>query len=309
MKNRIFVACAAIFACMLWASAFAAVKIGLNYAPPLLLAGVRFMFAGLLLVPLCGTPRSFVQSLCSNWSTLLLVGFFQTFLLYALFFPGMTMVSGATGAITIGSSPLFAALTAHVTTASDRFTRRSFAAIMLGILGISLLTLSAKPWRPGGFSELIGIGCLALGCVCSAIGNVLVARRRHTLGPVRLNSAQLFLGGAMLFLLSLGVHGTPHFTPAQPLLWSLLWLAGISSVGFSIWFRLLRTEGVSVSWLNTWKFIIPVFGALLSWMILPGESPRLGQIAGMVCVGVAVVLNYLPHRIVNRGVRPRTTMV
>lgn len=47
MKTKIL----AIFACLLWGSAFAGAKIGFEYTTPLHLSGMRFMLAGLLLIP------------------------------------------------------------------------------------------------------------------------------------------------------------------------------------------------------------------------------------------------------------------
>ena len=71
---------------------------------------------------------------------------------------------------------------------------------------------------------------------------------------------------------------------------ALLWLAGVSAIAFSIWFSLLKY--VSVSWLNMWKFLIPIFGAALSWVLLPNESPTAITLVGMSCVTAAVLLNY-----------------
>ncbi|NEW84143.1 MAG: hypothetical protein GZ094_17490, partial [Mariniphaga sp.] len=39
-----------------------------------------------------------------------------------------------------------------------------------------------------------------------------------------------------------------------------------------------------------WKFIIPVFGAILSWILIPNESPDLVSIAGITTTAIALVL-------------------
>jgi drug/metabolite transporter (DMT)-like permease len=64
------------------------------------------MISGLILIPFCGRLSVFFSEVSSQIRTVLLVSLFQTFLLYALFYTGMTMVSGAFSAIVIGSSPL-----------------------------------------------------------------------------------------------------------------------------------------------------------------------------------------------------------
>ncbi|RLD64942.1 MAG: EamA/RhaT family transporter, partial [Bacteroidetes bacterium] len=49
---RLNTAVLAIISCLLWSTAFAGVKIGLEYATPLQFAGTRFFIAGLLVFPL-----------------------------------------------------------------------------------------------------------------------------------------------------------------------------------------------------------------------------------------------------------------
>jgi drug/metabolite transporter (DMT)-like permease len=79
----------------------------LNIVPPFLFAGIRFFLAGLLLLSFCGGIKSYFKAI-------LLLSFFQTFLLYSLLFWGMSFVSGSIGAIVTGSSPLIAAIAAHI---------------------------------------------------------------------------------------------------------------------------------------------------------------------------------------------------
>jgi drug/metabolite transporter (DMT)-like permease len=72
----------------------------------------------------------------------------------------------------------------------------------------------------------------------------------------------------------------------------MLWLSLIAAIGFSLWFVVLNMPGVKVSEINVWKFIIPVLGAVLSWIILPDEKPEWIVIAGMVLVGLSLVVMY-----------------
>jgi drug/metabolite transporter (DMT)-like permease len=73
---------------------------------------------------------------------------------------------------------------------------------------------------------------------------------------------------------------------------ALLWLSFVSAFAFSLWYRLLQRPHVKVSELNMWKFIIPVVGAILSWMLAPGEKPELPTIAGMIIITVSLLLFY-----------------
>lgn len=282
----------AILACLLWSTAFAGIKIGLRYTDPFCFAGVRFMLAGLMLVPFWWWQnRDKARLLRENLKLILVVSFFQTFLLYALFYLGITLVSGAVTAIIIGASPLVAALLAHYCMGNDSLTPAKVFSLGLGVAGVIVLCVSREPWSsPAGLKEFGGIMLLLLSTVSSIYGNILVARDKKHMEPVMLNSIQIFLGGFFLFLLSLPLEGLPRKILPLEYYAVLLWLAALSAIAFSLWFVLLRRPGIRVSEVNIWKFIIPVFGAALSWLLLPGESPTVSSVAGMLSIALSIIL-------------------
>lgn len=285
----------AIIACLLWSTAFVGVKVGLKYAGPFGFAGHRFMLSGVLLLPFWWSRKPPWGAVLGHAGLIFRLAVFQTFLLYGLFYAGMTLVPGALAAMVIGASPLVAAVLAHYCMAGDRLAPMKGVGLSLGTLGVVVLSLSRQPWVSAtGLAELAGIGLLLLANVAGALGNILVARHKAKIDPVFLNSAQIFVGGLGLWLVSLLVETAP--TGALP--WdyyaALCWLAFLSAAAFSIWFILLRRPGVRVSALNLWKFLIPVCGALLSWLLLPEEQPGLWPVVGMLCVAAAIVVFNLP---------------
>lgn len=205
------------------------------------------------------------------------------------------MVSGATGAIVVGSSPLFTAITAHFLLRNDKITPYRMVSIAIGIVGVIIISISRQPWSFHGLKELTGILIIISGNVSSAIGNIIVARDRQNIHPIILNSAQIFSGGCLLLFISFFLEGVPNFIQPLKFYLVLLWLAGISAAAFSLWFILLKRQDVKVSELNIWKFVIPVSGALLSWTVLPDESPDIASIAGMIFVALSIMTANLPQ--------------
>ena len=246
------------------------------------------MLSGLLILPFCGRPSVVMAEVRSHWRVIFRVALFQTFLLYGLFFWGMTYVPGALAAIIIGASPLFSGLVAHMLMPGDQMNQQKWVSIGLAIAGVVLIAFHKDPFSRNGFSQAIGILLLVSSSVMSAIGNVLVSKAHSDLRPAVLSGAQIFLGGLMLFILSLLVEPLPTFQYPVLFYGAFFYLSAMSAVAFSMWFYLLKQPGVKVSELNLWKFIIPVFGAALSWFILPNESPNWISVAGMVCVGSAI---------------------
>ena len=280
----------AILSCLLWSTAFVGVKIGLRYSDPFSFAGIRFMLSGIMLIPFWWGHRPSWQEMSGNIRVLVLVSLFQTFFTYALFYKGISLVSGAVAAIIIGASPLTAAVVAHFTMKDDSMSVAKSFSLLIGLSGVALISVSRLPWlSPSGLGEFIGIGLLFFCTVASAVANVLVAREKKDLDPIFLNSVQIFLGGFLLLVLSFLVEGKAELITAPQYYYALLWLSFLSAVSISLWFVLLKRPGVKISQLNVWKFIIPVFGAILSWTLLPEESPSFVPLLGMACIAVAIV--------------------
>lgn len=272
----------AILACLLWASSFVTSKHALAYQTPLALASMRFILAGLIQIPLCGSLLAPFRMIRKEFTTVLLVSIFHTIYLYGTFFIALNWVKGAEGAIMIGAGPLASALMAHVMMHDDKMNRRTLASIAMGMAGVALISLASKPWNMDGLKEFCGLLLLLSGAVVSAIGNITVARRRGALHPLALNSAQMLVGGFALALIALVFEGVPQIVFPAPFYAQLMWLSIISAAGFGIWFHLLSR--VKVSKLNIWKFLIPLAGAALSWIMLPDESPTLPSLAGMALI-------------------------
>ncbi len=294
-RSNLSTAGLAIFACLLWSTAFVGVKVGLRHSDPFSFAGIRFMLAGLLLVPFWWQKGVTITLIRKEIKIIFLVAFYQTLLLYGLFYLAMTMVSGAVAAILIGASPLTAAVVAHFMVPGDTMSRPKFICLCLGMTGVVLLSVSRLPWiSPTGWQEFIGIFLLLISTISSAYGNVLVADKKSELDPVALNSLQIFLGGLLLYCISIPTYGVQLRLYPLEYYGVLIYLSLLSALSFSLWFILLRRPGVRISQLNVWKFIIPVFGALISWALLPEESPTVIPVVGMILIGISIVLFNIP---------------
>lgn len=281
----------AILACLLWGSAFAGAKIAFQYADPITLSGLRFTLAGLLLVPVLITRRIDLRGALRHWKFMLLFAFLQTFLQYGLFFLGLNRVPGSTSAIIIGAGPLFVAVMAHLTLHDDRMTGRKMAAIALGLIGIVFISLTGGGFAGSGPSFWGGVALLVLSNIVGSYTNIMVVKKKeYNISPVLLTSFANFTGGIMLLLTALFVE-KPSFGPYPVEFWpALAWLAIIPAAGFSIWYGLLQQPGVKVSELNLWKFIVPVTGCVLSWILLPGEKPNVASVAGIVIITLSLQL-------------------
>ncbi|MFT3739746.1 MAG: DMT family transporter [Breznakibacter sp.] len=293
VNNNIFLA---IVACLLWSTAFAGIKLGLPYTTPIQFAGVRFFLAGALLTPLAIRSGGFFTALKEHFSLIVWVSLTQTFILYALFYWGISMLPAGITAITVGAQPLFVALAAHFAMANERMSIQKTFSIGLGLVGIVLIAVGKSMDAESGPKQVLGFILLVASNLSSGIGNIIVSKQTKTASAVVLSSWQLMLGGSGLFVLSLFFEPFTGFVFPFPYYMALAWLSSLSAMAFTIWFVLLQRPGIKVSDLNVWKFIIPVFGAILSWWVVPGESADTVSVIGMLVIGLSLLWYNLQAR-------------
>lgn len=291
----------AILACLLWGSAFAGAKIGFQYADPIYLSGLRFTLAGILLMPVMWLKGVRLAPALRHWRFMLLFAFMQTYLQYGLFFLGLDKVPGATAAIIIGGGPLFVAIMAHFSLPNDKMTLRKIIAILLGLSGVVFISLAKGQFMSDNPGFYLGIGLLLLSNLVGGYTNIMVVKKKqYNISPIALTSFANFTGGLMLLLTSLVIEKPEiKWYPAEFYM-ALLWLAFIPAAGFSLWYSLLQRPEVKVSELNMWKFVVPVSGCILSWLLLPGEKPDVPSVIGIIIITLALQILQFPEHTFKR---------
>jgi drug/metabolite transporter (DMT)-like permease len=280
----------AIIACILWSTAYPFIKIGLEYSTPLHFAGSRFILAGLMILPFTIRPKLYLRMIRENQNLVLWVTLLQTVINYTLFYFGMDLVPGAIGAVIVGAQPFVTAIVSRIMIKDERFTRAKVLTIFLGLAGILLVSLGRQELQIGSKLELAGIAMIFIANISTATSNVLISRDGKKMNPLVLSSFSIFTGGLFIFALSFFVEDVPSKPDFPVRYWLvLIWLAFMSAFTFSKWYQLLQRPEVKVSELNLWKFIIPVFGAILSWILVPGENADWVTIVGIVVISLSLI--------------------
>ncbi len=285
---------AALVCCLLWGSAFPAIKLSyaqlgdLNSWQMVLLAGLRFTLSGVLVLAFARLKlKSKLMPPRREWPLLLTVAVLQTFGSYVLYYIGMAHTSGVKGSILITLSVFLVALAAHFMFPSDRLSWKKGIGLLLGFAGVIAANITLLGEETFVFS-VQGEGFILLHCVLGVVCTVLVRKYGGGTDIVRVSGAQLLIGGLML--IATGYAGAPQgvvFNAAALLL--LLYMAVLSAVAFTLWFVLLKYHKASL--LEQYKFAIPLFGALLSVLLVPGEhiGPEILAAVALVTAGTIIV--------------------
>ena len=281
----------AAFCCLLWGSAFPAVKIGLlsissaDSAEQLIFAGLRFFFAGVVTVLFhsASLRRLRLPARSSLWKATKL-GLIQTFVQYALFYIGMAHTSGVKGSVLMAVHVFFAILISAKLFHYERLNAPKLLGCLCGFGGVLLINLSGGGLG-GGFT-LLGDGAVLLAALANGFSISLFKRYAEGEDTLTLCGYQFIVGGGLLLLTGLCFGGTlPHFTGQSLLL--LGYMVLLSAVAQTIWSALTRYNPVGR--VAVYGFLNPVFGVLLSALLLrEGQqafTPYSLAALVLVCVG------------------------
>ena len=262
---------------------------------------MRFIISGLMILPFTVKPSVYIGMIREHWRVVAWVTILQIVINYSLFYQGLNLVPGALGAVIYGAQPLIIAVVAALMHKDDKLTRNKIITIIFGISGVIFISIGRQAFKLGTGLELVGIVMILVGNIATAVSNVVISLKSSELNPFVLSSSSLFFGGVVLYLISIPAESVPH-GPAPKEYWlALLWLSFMAATAFSIWYKLLQHPGVKVSELNLWKFITPVTGAVLSWMLVPDEHPEFLTILGMIIITSSLILFYRKNQEVPEG--------
>jgi drug/metabolite transporter (DMT)-like permease len=249
-----------------------------------------------MILPFTVKPAAYIKIVCENRKVVLWVTFLQTLLNYSLFYFGLDLVPGSLGAVIVGSQPLVTAVVAAMMHEEERLTRSKIITIVFGISGVILVSAGRQAFRIGSALEFLGVMLILGANIATATSNVIVSLKSKGMNPFVLSSFSLGVGGFIMYMFSFLIEG--HVRVNRPVAYwlDLGWLSFMSAFAFSLWFKLLQRPGVKVSELNLFKFIIPVVGAVLSWLVIPSENPEWLTVIGMIIITGSLVLFYFNRR-------------
>ena len=275
----------AVLASVLWAIVNPFIKQGLSYDfSPMNFAGLRFTVVGIILFAYTwhrGMWREIMQHR-RLFGNLILINMFMG---YTAFYFGVDFVSGAISSIVMGLTPLINVLLAHLVASNDRLNRYKVVSLAVSLAGLLLIVGTGSDGSPLDWRGIGGI-VLLLACILfQGYSAISVSEDKGKVDPIFLNAVQMFFGGLLIYGVGIAAEGFHPFW-AKPVGFyaSLGVLVFISVFAFSFWFMALRTEGTKVSDINMCRLINPVLGAVLSWIMLPGEYPDFSTVAGMAVI-------------------------
>ena len=274
-SNRKVVFLLASFCCLLWGSAYPAVKNGYllfsiaadDIPSKMVFAGYRFVLAGLLLLVVALVTRREVFNLSwKNLRQITLLGLTQTSIQYIFFYVGLAYTTGVKGSIMNATGTFFSVLLAHFIYHNDRLSLNKVLGCLIGFAGVMVVNFN-RDLLDFHFT-LLGEGFVVIAAFILSAATIYGKKISQSMDSITLTGYQLTIGGGALILAGYLTSGTlTGFTVKSSAL--LFYLVLLSSAAFGLWTILLKYNRVGM--VTIFNFLIPIFGAILSAIFL-GES-------------------------------------
>jgi drug/metabolite transporter (DMT)-like permease len=275
---------------LIWSSTWVAIKIGLEDCPPLLGAGIRFAFAGLVLLAVTAGGR---RTLRTDFRLAAVLGLFPFALTYGLVYWGEQYIPSGLAAVLFGVLPLYVALLGAVFLPDQPLRGRVIAGVLVAIGGLALAFAESIDLGDRELA-LAGAAALALAPVGAAVGNVSIKLRAGELDPVVLNGwAMLGAGVALLAVSALGETWSEAAWTAQAV-GSIAYLAVIGSavpfVGLTVLLRHISAQAMSFL-----AMLLP-FGALIFGATIYDERITARAVGGAALVAAGLLIAQMQRR-------------
>ncbi|PKK85198.1 MAG: hypothetical protein CVT48_06590 [Thermoplasmata archaeon HGW-Thermoplasmata-1] len=291
----VFVLGSIILATLLWGSAIPSIKIGYglfgvdtgDVLSVIVFAGMRFLLASMLILAFMAIRGISFRIERSNILLIAALSVMQTSLHYVLFYNGIIHTSGIKATILGGLGPVALVVMSHFAFRNDRMNARKVLGIATGFAGIVILNLSGLEKIGWSFS-IWGEGLILLATFLSGFANIAVKKAHGKMHPVALTAYQMLFGAAtMLAVGMMGGASPAKFDYSIGGCGLLLYMAFISGFGFVVWFTMLQR--VNVSRISAYKFLIPVFGTILSVVFL-AERLRWNHVVALGLVSASIIV-------------------
>jgi drug/metabolite transporter (DMT)-like permease len=294
----------------LWGTAMAAMKPLLVGGDPLLLASLRLLPAGLVLLlaaRLLGRPLRIDPS---DWPALLLFALIDGTVFQGLLARGLGQTGAGLGSVLIDSQPLLVALLARGLY-GEAINPVGWLGLLLGLLGILCLGLPPallRQWwlegpavvglRPWSHGEAWMLGAAA----AMAVGTVLCRAASRRSDPVVVTAWHMLIGGLPLLLATVLVPaleggwdpaaGWAALRPAWGLIdWGLMAYASLlgSALAYGLFFH-FASRG-DLTGFTALTFLTPVFALICGVLLLEERLLPLQWLGALLALVSVVLIN------------------
>ena len=275
----------AVLVSILWGANPVAIKLGLEDAPPIRLAWMRFLVGGVVIGLWAWTTGRFagLRMARAEWRPLILLGLLFTLQIGSMNV-GTSLTSAAHSAILLNLYAVHTVVLAHFLIPGDRLTLRKLAGVLVAYAGIVLL-FAHQIGR--GAPTLLGDAIMIVSAFILAERTIFLARAVQRFDLVKLLLSQALIGTVVFVFVSLVFEPSPTRWTAR--LATSLAYQGVLIAGFNFVVNLWLLRRYRPSALAAFFLTQPIFGVIAAALVA-GDPLTLDLLLASVAVAVGIGL-------------------
>jgi drug/metabolite transporter (DMT)-like permease len=268
-----------------WSSSFSVVKVGLDYAPPVLFAGGRTLLSGVIMSAVAlvwgGSPN-----LRRDWRVFAFLGMFNVVLFIGAQTFAVLYLPSGTAAVLIYLQPILVGVLAW-TVLGEPLTATKVAGLLLGFAGIAAVS-SGGLLDAAGEVTLVGVVSGVASALSWAVGTVGFKRYEARISTLWAVALPFLAGGAALTVLGLFLEPLSGVSWSGPLVSSVLYSAFIGTgLAWLLFFGLVRAG--EASRVASFIFVVPLAAVVIGAVVLD-EALGLTLLAGAALIVSGIYL-------------------
>jgi drug/metabolite transporter (DMT)-like permease len=270
---------------ILWGANPVVIKLGLEDAPPIRLAWMRFLVGGVVIGLWAWTTGRFAgfRMEPAEWRPLVFLGLLFTLQIGSMNV-GTSLTSAAHSAILLNLYAVHTVVLAHFLIPGDRLTFRKLAGVLVAYAGIVLL-FARQIGR--GAPTLLGDAIMVVSAFILAERTIYLARVVRRFDPVKLLLAQAIIGTAIFVMVSLVFEPSPTRWTGR--LAASLAYQGVLIAGFNFVVNLWLLRRYRPSALAAFFLTQPIFGVIAAALIA-GDPLTLDLLLASAAVAIGIGL-------------------
>lgn len=263
---------------VLWSSASAATKIGLQSAQPFVIAVTRFFIAGIIMLFVSHVLLRTRIPRKEEWKQLTVYALLNISIYLGLYVIAMQNVSAGIGSLSTGTNPVFISVIGAIW-----FKQKIKPATVLSlVLCMAGVVVAAYPLLLNSYATPAGLIILTISMLSYSIAALYFSNKQwNNLHMLTINGWQTLIGGVFLLPFLFFFYDPQKNVYDLKWIGSVLWLAIPVSIGaVQLWLFLLKNNPVKAAF---WLFLCPVFGFIIAAVAL-NEPLSFYTLAGVLLV-------------------------
>ncbi len=293
---------------IVWGSTFTAIKWGLEDFPPFMMAGLRFLLAGIIFL-LTSRAKGILQMSKSEIVRESLIGILLTMANAGVCWSEQYLSSGV-AALIVGAIPLQFAVVNWIAFEKKKPQFMAILGLFVGLLGLAVIS-----WESSTVASAVVVLGLLLANLSWTVGSLFIRTNKSSVSSVSRSAVQMTFGGIVLLVISplIGERAVDLSTVSTNGILSVMYLGLVGTVlAYTCYSFLLKEVAPEIT--STYALVNPLL-AIVFGMIYLNEPITMRVVSASLLILTSVGLVIYGPKLVKsakllafiEGLKIRTT--